>query len=39
VQEYHFTIDLSNIDFAQVKYQWHPMDKSEVQPVEMITIR
>ena len=31
-------IDLSNIDFGTVKYQWYPMDKSEVQPVEMIRI-
>lgn len=32
-------IDVEAIDFGKVKYQWHPMDKSEVQPVEMIAIR
>ena len=32
-------IDLNDIDFAQVKYQWHSMDKTESQPVEMIKIK
>ena len=31
-------IDMKSIDFGKVKYQWHPMDKSEVQPVEMIRV-
>lgn len=31
-------IDLKSIDFAKVKYQSHPMDKSEKQPIEMIAI-
>ena len=32
-------IDVKEIDFARVKYQWHPMDKSETQPVEMVSIK
>ena len=31
-------IDVRSIDFDKVKYQWHPMDRSERQPVEMITV-
>ena len=31
-------IDVKSIDFGKVKYQWHPMDKSEVQPVEMVRV-
>ena len=32
-------IDLKSIDFGKVDYQWHPMDKSETQPVEMIAVK
>ena len=32
-------IDVKSIDFGKVQYQWHPMDKSEVQPIEMIVIK
>ena len=32
-------IDVKSIDFDKVEYQWHPMDKSEVQPIEMISIK
>lgn len=32
-------IDLRGIDFAKVKYQTSPLDKTKVQPVEMISIR
>lgn len=32
-------IDLMNIDFAKVKYQSHPLDPKQVQPVEMINVR
>lgn len=32
-------IDLKNIDFRRVKYQVKPLDKSQVQPVEMIAVR
>lgn len=31
-------IDLINIDFHKVKYQSHPLDKSNVQPVENVRI-
>lgn len=31
-------IDVKSIDFAKTKYQWHPMDKSESQPIEIIHI-
>lgn len=31
-------IDLVEIDFGKVAYQWHPLDASQVQPVEKITI-
>ena len=31
-------IDVHSIDFDKVKYQWHPMDRSETQPVEMIIV-
>ena len=31
-------IDVKSIDFGKVKYQWHPMDKSETQPIEMVRI-
>jgi len=31
-------IDLSEIDFANVRYQSHPLDKSQEQPVEKITV-
>ncbi len=31
-------IDVASIDFGKVKYQWHPMDKSETQPIEMVKI-
>jgi choloylglycine hydrolase len=32
-------IDVRSIDFDKVKYQWHPMDKSEHQPIEMVVIK
>ena len=32
-------IDVKSIYFDKVEYQWHPMDKSEVQPIEMISIK
>lgn len=32
-------IDLQSIDFAKVKYQWHPMDENEQQPIETIIVR
>ena len=32
-------IDVKEIDFTRVKYQWHSMDRSEVQPIEMLTIK
>ena len=32
-------IDLSAIDFGKVKYQWHPLDASQVQPVEMVEVK
>jgi hypothetical protein len=28
-----------NIDFAKVKYQSHPLDSKQVQPVEMIHVK
>lgn len=31
-------IDLMDIDFKTVKYQSHPLDKDQVQPVEMVKI-
>ena len=31
-------IDLMNIDFHKVKFQSHPLDKSQEQPVEMIRV-
>lgn len=31
-------IDLMNIDFHKVRYQSHPLDKVQVQPVEMVKI-
>ncbi len=31
-------IDLISIDFHKVKYQSHPLDKTDVQPVEMVRI-
>ncbi len=33
------SIDLQQIDFARVKYQSHPLDRQQVQPVEQIAIR
>ena len=32
-------IDLSQIDFVKVKYQWHPLDDSQTQPVEMVQVK
>lgn len=32
-------IDLSNINFAKVKYQSHPLDELEKQPIEMIKVK
>lgn len=32
-------IDLKRIDFQKVKYQGHPLDKEQVEPVEQIEIR
>ena len=32
-------IDLSQIDFARVSYQVHPLDRTQTQPVERIAIR
>jgi choloylglycine hydrolase len=31
-------IDLKQIDFDKVKYQSHPLDNVEKQPVEMLSI-
>lgn len=31
-------IDLNSIDFMNVKYQWAPLDKEQIQPVENIHI-
>ena len=31
-------IDLMSIDFHRVKYQSHPLDKNQVQPVEMVKV-
>ncbi len=32
-------IDLGSIDFSKVKYQWHPLDANQVQPVEMVEVK
>ena len=32
-------IDLMDIDFHKVKYQSHPLDQVQVQPVEMVKVR
>ena len=32
-------IDLNDIDFHKVKYQSHPLDKQQVQPVEVLKVR
>ncbi len=32
-------IDLKNIDFDTIKFQTHPLDEEEKQPIEKITIR
>jgi choloylglycine hydrolase len=32
-------IDLSSIDFEKVKFQWHPLDREEMQPIETIEIK
>lgn len=32
-------IDLEEIDFGKVAYQWHPLDASQVQPVEMVKVK
>lgn len=32
-------IDLNSIDFHKVKYQSHPLDQQQVQPVEMVRIK
>lgn len=32
-------IDLLDIDFHKVKYQSHPLDQTQVQPVEMVKVR
>ena len=32
-------IDLKAIDFAKVKYQSHPLDQTQVQPVEIVKVR
>jgi choloylglycine hydrolase len=32
-------IDLAQIDFGKVKYQWHPLDASQTQPVEMVQVK
>lgn len=32
-------IDLAEIDFGKVAYQWHPLDASQVQPVEKIAVK
>ena len=32
-------IETKKIDFGKVKYQWHPMDKNETQPIELIEIK
>ena len=31
-------IDLLKIDFHKVKYQSHPLDKDQAQPVEMVRV-
>ncbi|WP_308501807.1 choloylglycine hydrolase family protein [uncultured Alistipes sp.] len=33
------TIDLAQINFAKVRYQSHPLDRVQEQPVERITVR
>ena len=32
-------IDLQEIDFGKVAYQWHPLDKDKEQPVEMVEVK
>ena len=32
-------IDLNSIDFHKIKYQSHPLDKEQTQPVEMLKIK
>ena len=32
-------IDLNSIDFHRIKYQSHPLDQQQVQPVEMIRVK
>ncbi|MBR5132619.1 MAG: choloylglycine hydrolase family protein [Alistipes sp.] len=32
-------IDLRAIDFATIKYQWHPLDSVQTQPIEMVDIK
>ena len=32
-------IDLMDIDFHKVKYQSHPLDQTQVQPVEMVKVK
>ena len=32
-------IDLAQIDFRKVRYQVHPLDRTQTQPVERITVR
>lgn len=32
-------IDLATIDFNKVKYQSHPLDQTQVQPVEMVKVQ
>ena len=32
-------IDLNTIDFGKVKYQWHPLDASQIQPVEIVQVK
>ena len=32
-------IDLNSIDFHRIKYQSHPLDQQQVQPVEMVRIK
>ena len=32
-------IDLRSIDFATIKYQWHPLDSVQTQPIEMVDIK
>ena len=31
-------IDLKDVDFAKIKYQSHPLDAQQVQPIEMVKI-